>query len=192
MIQASCRRERLSFGILEHCPPDAAHSFRTALLMAKHSRGGHGACLHAYETHEYAKMRLFLGSCGQYGFALNDGCIVSLFSQQRLRGKRLAHHLLHRATDEGGTHLDAFETRLRVLYEEAGFVVVARTPFSDEHRPADWCAQAFAQYNGGRPDVVFMLSRSVLLRDPEPVRVCSYEDGIAVQRNFLRLREVYA
>ena len=75
------------------------------------------------------------------------------------------------------------------LYSEAGFRAVARLPFNDEYAPPGWNYDTFKKFNGGRPDVVFMV------HDPEHAKpykagdgktVASYDDGLAAQAEALK------
>jgi hypothetical protein len=64
--------------------------------------------------------------------------------------------MLDLAINRGGRKLDAFDTVLPHIYGRSGFDVAARRPWNDEYTPEGWDHKSFSQYNGGKPDVVFM------------------------------------
>ncbi|WDS52110.1 minor capsid protein [Microbacterium phage UtzChips] len=169
--------------ILELDPATSAMAFREALAAAKASNGKMGSSVTVYD--DYSGMRLFTTEDGLSGFALHDGDIVSVFSHgdQPVRG--IARTLLAHAVAEGGNRLDAFETYLPRIYAREGFVPVARLPFDDEYAPDGWDYPAYADYNDGRPDVVFFRYDPAHLdseyNPSDAVPVTSYEDGQALQ-----------
>lgn len=105
-------------------------------------------------------MRLFTDEGGLAGFALNGSRILSVFCHADRETKPASPNLLRLAIQLGGTHLDAFDTVLPRLYGRAGFVEVGRVPWSDALAPEGWCYESFAEFNDGRPDVVFMEHRT--------------------------------
>lgn len=150
--------------------PDAtsAQVFTDAITAAKNSTP-FGAAVFVYSPEEYAGMRLFVAEDGQTGFALKpDGDIVSVFSYGVPGGARGAIEL---AIQQGGRKLDAFATVLPEYYFAHGMREVARLPWDDTQAPPDWDTNTFADFNDGRPDVVFMVF------DPEfsgPYEVAPY------------------
>ena len=168
---------------------DSAQAFRDAIQTAK-TAGNFGAAVHVYEPAEYAGMRTFLTPDGKAGVAVkNDGDIVSVFKHPDSDAKRFAQSALALATQEGGNKLDAFDTVLPRLYSEAGFRAVARLPFNDKYAPPGWDREKFAAYNGGRPDVVFMVYDPQHPHEYVPgegERVETYEAGEAAQQTALR------
>jgi len=150
--------------------PDAtsAQVFTDAITAAKNSTP-FGAAVFVYAPEDYAGMRLFVAEDGQTGFALKpDGDIVSVFSYGVPGGARGAIEL---AIQQGGRKLDAFATVLPEYYFAHGMREVARLPWDDTQAPPDWDTNTFADFNDGRPDVVFMVF------DPEfsgPYEVAPY------------------
>jgi GNAT superfamily N-acetyltransferase len=79
--------------------------------------------------------------------------------------------------------LNGFDTILPSLYNSYGFEAVARIAFVDEYKPDGWDFNAYAKYNNGRPDVVFM---ALVGKDPVPYEknaqhipmVASYDDAV--------------
>ncbi len=132
-------------------------------------------------------MRTFLSSNGKTGFALKGNDIVSVFNADPAV-KGAASEIIAKAVSAGGRRLDAFETVLPKLYGGAGFRAVARMPWNDQYAPPDWKAQQFAAYNGGKPDVVFMVYDPSYgqYKPGDGKRVASYAEGVAAQEAALR------
>jgi hypothetical protein len=161
-----------------------AQRFHDAIAAAKQSTP-FGASVHAYPAADYAHQRTFLTPDGKAGFALKDGDIVSAFKHTGKAADRYADSALALATQEGGNRLDAFDTVLPRLYSDSGFRAVARLPFSDEFKPDGWNYQTFQKFNGGRPDVVFMVhdpAHAAPYKPGDGKRVATYEEGVAAQK----------
>lgn len=130
-----------------------AERFAEAITASKERQGAAGASVYVYPVEEYKDMRLFLAEDGEAGVAVKpDGDIVSVFSSNK--SGRCAVEI---AIAAGGTKADAFDTILPHLYGAHGLKVVARIPFDPDEAPADWDYDAMKKFNGGRPDVVFMV-----------------------------------
>lgn len=157
---------------------ESAHVFRQAVEQARQSHGAWGACLHLYDVREYAAMRLFVDAELQAGFALNGTELVSVFSHRNRRERHASPNLMAVATAIGGNRLNAFDTILPQLYGKCGFHPIARLPWNDEAAPKDWDYCVTGTYNGGRPDVVFMVH---IHHCPSVVHVASFADGLAHQ-----------
>lgn len=130
-------------------------------------------------------MRLFLTSDGKSGFALKGDDIVSAFKHTDTAGSGYVKSALALATRLGGRRLDAFDTALPTFYADAGFKAVARTSWVDQYAPSDWSYDTFAMFNGGRPDVVFMVYDPDMAQAYKPgdgVTVADYDTGSAVQQ----------
>jgi len=89
--------------------------------------------------------------------------------------------------------LNAFDTVLPSMYGEYGFEAVARMPFNDEYKPADWDYQLYGKFNGGRPDVIFMArtkdkANYELSRKSIPT-VKEWDDGVALVNRKLEIAE---
>lgn len=140
--------------IFELNPADerSAPAFLKAILEFKKRKPEHAASVHAYD--DYTGMRLFLSKDGQSGVAVKpDGDIVSVFS-----GGGQARVLVETAIEVGGgVKADAFDIGLADLYAGHGLRVVSRVSWDDSQAPAGWSKKHFAQFNGGEPDVVFMV-----------------------------------
>lgn len=129
-----------------------ADAFSAAITNSKNS-SPFGAAVYVYPTSDYRKMKLFLSEDGRSGVAVkNDGDVVSVFGSGGT-----GDALMQLAVSSGGKKLDAFDTVLPKLYSRHGFVAVARTPWNDEYAPDGWSKETFNDFDGGEPDVVFMV-----------------------------------
>jgi hypothetical protein len=140
--------------------------------------------VHVYSPDEYAGKRLFLSPDGTSGFALNGDDIVSLFKHPESKAAGVAATSLQLATEQGGRRLDAFDTQLPRLYSKSGFTTVARLKWSDEHAPDGWDKATFKAFNGGEPDVVFMVhdpANAKLYVKGDGKTVSTYDEGTAEQ-----------
>jgi predicted ABC-type ATPase len=163
-----------------------AKTFHNAITRAK--TGEFGASVHVYEAAEYEGMRLFTAPDGMSGFALKGDDIVSLFKYPGNMTKGVAGASLKLATEQGGRRLDAFDTALPSLYARSGFEPVARLKWNEDYAPPGWDKATYKEFNGGEPDVVFMVYRSDERRTYAAGAgpyVAEYDDGTAAQRRSL-------
>ncbi|MBT1509442.1 hypothetical protein KIP88_02910 [Bradyrhizobium sp. SRL28] len=166
----------------EHGGTEGAKTFHSAITRAK--TGEFGASVHVYEPDEYKGMRLFMSPDGKSGFALKGDDIVSLFKYPGNMTKGVAANSLKLAVEQGGRRLDAFDTALPSLYARSGFKAVARLAWNETYKPDGWDKQTYKEFNGGEPDVVFMVHSS-----PERLSytrgdgrtVSDYDEGTAEQ-----------
>jgi hypothetical protein len=142
--------------IVELNPGEKAASVFHDAIQAAHDANEHGAAVTVYPAEDYAGMRTFLSPDAKFGFALKGEDVVSVFKHPDANEKGVGEKMAKLAVQEGGRTLDAFDTVLPGIYAKAGFKPVARLPWSDDYAPTGWNYDAFAQHNGGRPDVVFM------------------------------------
>ena len=135
-----------------------AARFVSAIEEARKSLGAIGEAVKVYPADEYAAMRLFLSDDGKAGFALKpDGDIISVFSA---KGTGAGRAVMETAIAAGGKKLDCFDTILPDFYSVHGFRGTSRLLWNDEIAMADmpsWDKKAFAEFNNGEPDVVFMV-----------------------------------
>ena len=145
-------------------------------LMEMTRTGRFASSVWVYDEEDYRKMRLFTGRYGECGYALKEGDsgeleIVSVFSMPKknlsaiskitdedMEGieSRVSQSMLLSAIANGGRILDCFDTVLPQLYASVGFKEYDRASWDEEQKPAGWDYETYADYNGGRPDVVFM------------------------------------
>jgi hypothetical protein len=153
-------------------PKASAKKFRDAISKSK-AGGVYGAAVQVYDESDYAKMRLFLTEDGMAGFALKGDDIVSVFNTKGGKNKATALAALSLAVQLGGRKLDCFDTVLPGLYAMAGFRAVSRIKFNPDPKiiPQGWNYDTFGAFNGGMPDVVFMVF------DPSSWSVYKSTDG---------------
>ena len=171
--------------MVELQPSEASGNlFHGAIATAKAAHP-HGAAVTLYTPEEYAKMRTFLASDMGAGFALNGNDIVSVFNHAHSPHRNVANPMLDLALQQGGRKLDAFDTVLPHVYSRSGFKVTSRVPFNDEFAPQNWSHQTFSDYNGGRPDVVFMAhdprSKSLYHEQEKPPHSSDYDAAVSEQ-----------
>lgn len=165
-----------------------ASQFHALISEIAASQGPMGGSVHVYSPEEYAGMRLFHADQGVV-FALSGDDIVSVGKHAQSTAKRAAQSALLLATQLGGRRLDCFDTQLPGMYAEGGFRAVARLAWNDEHAPDRWDYEAMADYNGGRPDVVFMVYDPIGAPAYDRLHgkiVQTYDEGIAAQHEALR------
>ena len=129
-----------------------AQQFEKAITdnKAKHP---FGAAVYVYPAQDYQGMKLFMADDGKSGVAVKpDGDIVSVFSTGGA-----GRAVMELAVSAGGRKLDAFDTVLPEFYAPHGFKAVARTKWNDDFAPDEWSKETFSEFNGGQPDVVFMV-----------------------------------
>jgi len=166
---------------------EGSQHFHDTIAKAKQA-SAYGAAVAIYPTEDYQGMRLFLTEGGRSGFALKGDDIVSAFKHPDDPAKGFANSALALATQEGGRRLDAFDTVLPRLYSDSGFRAVARIPWNDQFAPPDWDYNKFGAFNGGRPDVVFMVydpQHAGKYQPGDGQRVADYDVGTAAQRAVL-------
>jgi hypothetical protein len=137
--------------------PEHAQSFGDALSAAK-AANPWGSQVYQYPTEDYSAMKMFMTPDRKAGYAIKpDGDIVSVFKHPDSPEKGFEVRALNHAVQNGGTKLDAFDTELPKIYAKAGFQEYARTPWDNAFAPPNWDYQKYDQFNGGRPDVVYMV-----------------------------------
>jgi hypothetical protein len=162
-----------------------AQRFSDAITDSKQASGDMGAAVFVYPVEDYQGMRLFLAEDGLSGVAVKpDGDIVSVFSQGGA-----GRSVMELAVAAGGTKLDAFETILPEFYAAHGFVAASRLPWDDTQSPDGWNKEAFADFNNGEPNVVFMvLDQSYYgwhqITDGKKSK--TYDDAVAEQNRALK------
>ena len=164
-----------------------AWRFHDAIKAAKEA-SPYGAAVELHDPAAYATMRTFLTPDHKVGFALNDNNIVSVFKKPDSTAKSAAGSALTLATQLGGRRLDAFDTVLPRLYANGGFRAVARLPFDEKYAPPGWSKDTFGKFNGGKPDVVFMVhdpAHGAPYKPGDGKTVGSYDEGVAAQREAL-------
>lgn len=148
---------------LEYAPTEqAANEFLTALKAAKKTLGYPGACVEEKSVEELtgndewkSQCRIFLSKDKQCGFVIKNGDdLVSVFSA---KGSNSGDAIVECAIAAGARRLDCFNTILPRFYALHGFVPVAKLKFNREYAPYDWNYEYFSEFNGGEPEIVFMV-----------------------------------
>ena len=78
------------------------------------------------------------------------------------------------------------------MYSNAGFRAVARLPFDEKYAPEGWSKETFGKFNGGKPDVVFMVhdpDRASHYKPGDGKAVSTYDEGIKAQHDALAERD---
>jgi len=127
-----------------------AEMFRKAVDRVKRNRKM-AFPLHVHDVNTYRNARLFLSDDKESGFALMGDEIGSFFSG----GGGQAYPTLRLAVEEGGKRIDAYRTIMPKVLGKAGFRPVARVAFDPEQATNIWDYKKFAQFQGGKPDLVF-------------------------------------
>lgn len=167
----------------------APEAFNKAISKAKKSQGAKGAAVTVYDPSEYANARTFLTEDGKAGFALKGDDIVSVFNTQGGPHRGASLSMLHAAIALGGRRLDCFNTELPRLYRDAGMRPVARLKWNPEYAPPGWDRAAMVNYQGGEPDVVFMVydpKAAPKSKVEDAPYVDDYDAGIAKQTEALK------
>lgn len=135
--------------------PDAAKTFYDAVKAAKEA-SPHGAAVTLKDLGDYAQegAKLLATKDRKAGVAvMPDGDVVSVFKHPDAPYSGAGPALAARATQEGGTKLDAFDTVLPDLYGKAGYREVARLPFDPKQAPEGWNPADFAAFPGRTPNI---------------------------------------
>jgi hypothetical protein len=183
---------------LDFRDPQSAEAFHASISALK-TNNPFAASVHVYDKAEYATMRMFLTADGKAGFALkSDGDIVSVFAKGA-DAKGASRSMLEIAKQAGGVKLDCFDTILPKHYSRHGFKAVARVPWNDEYAPEGWDKATFAEFNNGKPDVVFMvyaLAGAELYKPGDGKTVSDYNEAVRLQNEAVddllgELRSLY-
>ena len=158
-VAAKLQSEGKSTPHLHELAPEHAGIFRDKISKLKENNKYH-ASVYVYDEDEYKKMRMFVTDDGEAGIALKeDGDIVSVFSSKKTKHTAPVYSMLATAVEQGGTKLDCFDTVLPKIYRKMGFAETGRVQWDEQYKPEGWEYETYADYNNGRPDVVFMEHR---------------------------------
>lgn len=144
---------------------DGAQSYHDRIAeVAESSRFGAAVDVPSVDDLDSDDMRMFMSEDGTCGFVLKrdedsesgeHDNIVGVFAGEG-SPKRVADSMLLSAVAQGGKRLDCYDTILPKLYSGVGFRETERWQWDDQYKPDSWDYDTFSDYNGGRPDVVFM------------------------------------
>lgn len=106
----------------------------------------------------YETLKVFVATGGEMGFALDDDQIVTMFKVPNAEGLDGGYQALFAlAVQLGGRRMKIFDAFIPKIAAFQGFEATSREAFDPERAPADWDEAAFAQYNDGQPDLVYMV-----------------------------------
>lgn len=111
--------------------------------------------------------RVFVSKDGLAGTGIkHTGEVAAVFSRSDLRGT--ATSFVRFASENGGKHLECFDTFLPKVYAKAGFKTVAAIDFNREFAPEGWDYEAMSSHHNGEPPIVFMMSEQEYQKHESP------------------------
>lgn len=128
-------------------------AFSSALDAARAADADHGWAVTPKSSAELQGKRTFMDEGGTIGFALtDDGDIEAVFKNKQLnKTPHAMDGVIPQAIADGGEKLDCYGEKLVSIYEDYGFVPVARVEFNEEHANPGW------DKSKGTPYVYFMM-----------------------------------
>lgn len=128
-------------------------AFSAALSAARQSDTKNGYAVTFQSSEDLQEKQLYMDADGTVGFALTvDGDIEAVFKNKQLnRTRRALNGVMPQAIANGGVKLDCYGDMLVLLYENYGFIPVAKVKFNPEYANDGWTPDK------GTPDVYFML-----------------------------------
>ena len=145
--------------------PSDRKAFVETMRQAQESRGAIGRSVDVYDPKDYQGYKLFSTQDGAGGFAISpSGELSSVVSMQGAGLKGFSDTAISAGVANGARWLNAFDTVLPNKYGRFGFKPVARLKFDEGFARSDWGDKAVDEfmentsaYNGGKPDLVFMV-----------------------------------
>lgn len=128
-------------------------AFSSALDAARAADASHGWAVTPQSSADLQGKRTFMDEGGTIGFALtDDGDIEAVFKNKQLNHTRFAMNgVMPQAIAEGGKKLDCYGDGLVRVYENYGFIPVARVEFNEQYANDGWDASK------GTPYIYFMM-----------------------------------
>nr|DAN18056.1 MAG TPA: hypothetical protein [Caudoviricetes sp.] len=128
-------------------------AFSSALDAARAADADHGWAVTPQSSAELQGKRTFMDEGGTIGFALtDDGDIEAVFKNKQLnKTPHAMDGVIPQAIADGGKKLDCYGEKLVSIYEDYGFVPVARVEFNEQYANDGWDASK------GTPYVYFMM-----------------------------------
>ena len=123
-------------------------------------------------------------SQGVVSYVDKDGYMGGLTKHPDVPLRGVQAEMLRKRIEDGGNHLECFDTYLVKNNIAAGFVPVARIPFDVDRAPEGWDAPNSTLRD--KPDLVFMAYDPAAAIDTKPgdgVRAKSYDEGLAMARS---------
>lgn len=128
--------------------------YEAALISGRESDINNGWCVTPKSAQELSdgNVRTFMNDTGTVGVGVApDGDIVAVFKNQNGGPKRALDTLMPIAIEQGGDRLDCYGEGLVRVYENYGFVPVARVEFNAEYANEGWTPDK------GTPYIYFMM-----------------------------------
>ena len=128
-------------------------AFSSALDAAREADAKNGWCVTPQSAEKLSGKLTFMDDGSTIGFVLTDsGDIEGVFKNpEKNKTRRAMSGVMPQAIAAGGTKLDCYGTRLVRLYENYGFIPVARVAFNEKYANPGWDASK------GKPDVFIMM-----------------------------------
>lgn len=128
-------------------------AFSSALDEARNADVKNGWCVTPQPVSSLQGKRTYMDADGTIGFVIADGGdIEGVFKNNQRNHTRFAMNgVIPQAIAEGGEKLDCYGEGLVKLYENYGFIPVARVEFNEEYANPGWDASK------GTPYIYFML-----------------------------------
>lgn len=128
-------------------------AFSSALDAARAADADHGWAVTPQSSAELQGKRTFMDEGGTIGFALtDDGDIEAVFKNKQLnKTPHAMDGVIPQAIADGGKKLDCYGEKLVSIYEDYGFVPVARVEFNEQYANDGWDASK------GTPYIYFMM-----------------------------------
>jgi len=123
-------------------------------------------------------------SSGVVSYVDKDGYMGGLTKHPDVPLRGVQAEMLRKRIEDGGNHLECFDTYLVKNNIAAGFVPVARIPFDVDRAPEGWDAPNSTLRD--KPDLVFMAYDPAAALNAKPgdgVRAKSYDEGLAMARS---------
>ena len=148
-----------------------------------------------FTPEEYADgYRLFVTDDGKAGFAMLGNDVRSVFNEAGGPHQAASITMLQLAVKMGARTLESFDTGLPELYAQAGFKLVARMPWYEPIKPADWNKKTFRGFKStftgkaGEPDYLLYVYDPEYQGSPNAEtgqRVADYDEGETIRQPIL-------
>ena len=178
------------------------NAFVEKMIEAQSSRGVLGKSVDVYKPTDYKGYQLYTTPEGTGGFAISkSGELSSAVSKKGATGAGFSDNVLAAGLQNGAKWLNAFDTVLPGKYSRFGFKPVARIKFDENFVRGEWGDEAVdefmqvnSHFNGGKPDLVFMVFdpnfKNTVANNVGGKIVDSYEKGLrAVEQAIARMEK---
>ena len=128
-------------------------AFSSALDAAREADAKNGWCVTPQSVEDLSGKLTFMDGGSTIGFVVTDsGDIEGVFKNpEKNKTRRAMDGVIPQAIAAGGTKLDCYGVGLVKIYENYGFIPVARVEFNEKYANPGWDASK------GKPDIFFMM-----------------------------------